>query len=167
MLYPVGPQPVIARQDRARNQLIAPHRWWFRANRHCGRNPHQQPWCKWYTLHEHLWFHAEWLIIIDYKKRLPHHIPWQGSLKLWHTSAEPARVKSGEEWVKSDQELFTPQNAHKHWGFRRKGEEWRVFPYPLLTTIIQAFTLTVPIEQPTSECMASQLFFIRQYTISD
>jgi hypothetical protein len=32
-------------------------------------------------------------------------------------------VKSGEEWVKSVQELFTPQNAHKHWGFRRKGEE--------------------------------------------
>ena len=69
--------------------------------------------------------------------------------------------------VKSVQELFTTQNAHKHWGFRRKGEEWRVFPYPLLTTIIQAFMLTVPIEQPTGECMASQLFFIRQYTISD
>ena len=28
------------------------------------------------------------------------------------------------------------------------------------------FTLTVPIEQPTSECTASQLFFIRLYTIS-
>ena len=69
--------------------------------------------------------------------------------------------------VKSVQELFTTRNAHKHWGFRRKGEEWRVFPYPLLTTIIQAFMLTVPIEQPTGECMASQLFFIRQYTISD
>ena len=67
--------------------------------------------------------------------------------------------------VKSVQELFTPQNAHKHWEFRRKGEEWRVFPYPLLTTIIQAFTLTVPIEQPTGECMASQLFYIRLYPI--
>ena len=69
--------------------------------------------------------------------------------------------------VKSVQELFTPRNAHKHWGFRRKGEEWRVFPYPLLTTFLQAFTLTVPIEQPTGERTASQLFFIRQYTISD
>ncbi len=39
------------------------------------------------------------------------------------SSAEPAKVKSGEEWVKSVQELFTPRNAHKHWGFRRKGEE--------------------------------------------
>ncbi len=38
-------------------------------------------------------------------------------------AAYPAKVKSGEEWVKSAQELFTPQNAHKHWGFRRKGEE--------------------------------------------
>ena len=69
--------------------------------------------------------------------------------------------------VKSVQELFTTRNADKHRGFRRKGEEWRVFPYPLLTTIIQAFMLTVPIEQPTGERTASQLFFIRQYTISD
>ena len=69
--------------------------------------------------------------------------------------------------VKSVQELFTPRNAHKHWGFRRKGEEWRVFLYPLLTTLLQAFTLTVAVEQPTGERTASQLFFIRQYTISD
>ena len=82
-------------------------------------------------------------------------------------AAYPAKVKSGEEWVKSVQELFTPQNAHKHWGFRRKGEEWRVFLYPLLTTLLQAFTLTVAVEQPTGERTASQLFFIRQYTISD
>ena len=84
-------------------------------------------------------------------------------INLWHTIR---RTSQGEEWVKSVQELFTPRNAHKHRGFRRKGEEWRVFPYPLLTTIIQAFTLTVPIEQPTGERMASQLFFIRLYTIS-
>ena len=73
-------------------------------------------------------------------------------------------VKSGWRVSKNSS---PPRNAHKHWGFRRKGEEWRVFPYPLLTTIIQAFTLTVPIEQPTGERTASQLFFIRQYTISD
>ena len=35
-------------------------------------------------------------------------------------------VKSGEEWVKSRCKLFTPRNADKHRGFRRKGEEWRV-----------------------------------------
>ena len=85
-------------------------------------------------------------------------------INLWHILR---RTSQGEEWVKSVQELFTPRNAHKHWGFRRKGEEWRVFPYPLLTTIIQAFTLTVPIEQPTGERTASQLFYIRQYPISD
>ena len=27
---------------------------------------------------------------------------------------ETARVKSGEEWVKSAQTLFTPRNADKH-----------------------------------------------------
>ncbi|MEH2904085.1 hypothetical protein V7T21_13600 [Segatella copri] len=32
-------------------------------------------------------------------------------------------VKSGEEWVKSRSKLFTPRNADKHRGFRRKGEE--------------------------------------------
>ena len=32
-------------------------------------------------------------------------------------------VKSGEEWVKSRCKLFTPRNADKHRGFRRKGEE--------------------------------------------
>lgn len=37
----------------------------------------------------------------------------------------------------------------------------------LLTTLLQAFTLTVAVEQPTGERTASQLFFIRQYTISD
>ena len=39
------------------------------------------------------------------------------------SSADPARVKCGVEWVKSAQELFTPWNADKHLGFRRKGEE--------------------------------------------
>lgn len=28
-----------------------------------------------------------------------------------------------ERLLKSRCKLFTPQNAHKHWGFRRKGEE--------------------------------------------
>jgi len=40
-----------------------------------------------------------------------------------YKSAKTARVKSGEEWVKSAQTLFTPRNADKHWGFRPKGEE--------------------------------------------
>ena len=59
---------------------------------------------------------------------------------LWHTLLRDAwrscsaiyacwsleSVKSGEEWVKSRCKLFTPRNADKHRGFRRKGEEWRV-----------------------------------------
>ena len=78
----------------------------------------------------------------------------------------PPPNQPGWRVVKSATKLFTPRNAHKHWGFRRKGEEWRVFSYPLLTTFLQAFTLTVAVEQPTSERTASQLFFIRLYTIS-
>ena len=33
------------------------------------------------------------------------------------------KVKSGEEWVKSAQTLFTPRNADKHRGFGAFGEE--------------------------------------------
>jgi len=38
-------------------------------------------------------------------------------------SLEAVRVKSGEEWVKSQEKLFTPRNPDKHRGSRRKGEE--------------------------------------------
>ena len=36
---------------------------------------------------------------------------------------EAVRVKSGEEWVKSQEKLFTRRNPDKHRGSRRKGEE--------------------------------------------
>ena len=64
---------------------------------------------------------------------------------------------------KNSSPLETPINTGDSKG-KVKSEEY--FPYPLLTTFLQAFTLTVAIEQPTSERTASQLFFIRQYTIS-
>jgi hypothetical protein len=41
------------------------------------------------------------------------------------------------------------------------------FTYPLLTTFLQAFTLTVAVEQPTGERTASQLSIVHQYTVSD
>ena len=44
-------------------------------------------------------------------------------LKELEYVVETAKVKSGEEWVKSRCKLFTPRNADKHRGFRRKGEE--------------------------------------------
>ena len=38
------------------------------------------------------------------------------------------QVKSGEEWVKSCRELFTPVNRPVYRCLQGKGEEWRVFP---------------------------------------
>ena len=73
-------------------------------------------------------------------------------------------VKSGWRVSKNSSPLETPINTGDSEG-KVKSEEY--FLYPLLTTFLQAFTLTVAVEQPTGERTASQLFFIRQYTISD
>ena len=65
---------------------------------------------------------------------------------------------------KNSSPLETPINTGVSEG-KVKSEEY--FLYPLLTTFLQAFTLTVAVEQPTSERTASQLSYIRLYTVSD
>ena len=60
--------------------------------------------------------------------RLMTHPP-QGLLAVLRCNLRLLVFGIGEEWwrvVKSRCKLFTPRNADKHRGFRRRGEEWRV-----------------------------------------